>query len=69
MVNSSYRAHYSTILKTSADEYPCYWWLRTRGGLGDRATLVELGGDVNTVGPWVSNRYGVRPALYIDLNP
>ena len=61
--------NYNTMLKTSAGEYPCYWWLRTRGGLGDRATLVEIGGNVNTVGPWVSNRYGVRPALYIDLNP
>ena len=48
----------------------CDWWLRTRGSLFDLAVYVDQKGDVNWCGmpvDWAT--YGVRPAMWIDLEP
>ena len=56
--------------KTKDGEATCFWWLRTPGLSEGYATVVYSTGPVDRDGDSVSNlNDGVRPALYIDLNP
>jgi len=47
----------------------CWWWLRSSGSDQDRATLVDLDGDVYCDGSYVGDDEGsVRPAMWISLS-
>ena len=60
--NSSY--------KTKDGENACYWWLRSPGPRANGAAYVNCYGTVYDYGGFVSDDIlGVRPALYINLNP
>ena len=45
------------------------WWLRTTGEVQDYAAVVNADGSINERGVPVNHGYGVRPAMWIDLNP
>ena len=44
-----------------------WWWLRSPGYNSYYAAFVYEGGIVNTIGRYVSNEYGVRPALNLEF--
>ena len=44
----------------------CWWWLRSSGFAGNRASIVYSGGGVDAGGSSVSNG-AVRPALWVNL--
>lgn len=57
-------------VSNSVDEYEgyCYWWLRSPGEYDDSAACVSSEGEIDYSG--VSNGpLGVRPALWINVNP
>jgi len=64
--------------QTADGEYTCFWWLRSPGDNANFACIVlsdgyvySLGYDVSSVGSvgdYIDNFAGVRPALYINLN-
>lgn len=45
-----------------------WWWLRSPGRNPDKAAYVYIGGGVGTPGDDVNYNYGVRPALWLNLN-
>ena len=45
------------------------WWLRSPGDIANGAAGVLSDGKVDRDGDYVSNRAGVRPALYLSLQP
>ncbi|MCR5521152.1 MAG: DUF6273 domain-containing protein [Lachnospiraceae bacterium] len=56
--------------KTKDGEVACYWWLRSPGYRAIDAVCVDDRGYVYTHGYYVDfDDIGVRPALYINLNP
>ncbi len=60
------RGEYLTV----EGKYTCWWWLRSPGADPDSALFVDDGGNIYVSGDFVNfSNVGVRPALYIDLNP
>ena len=54
----------------SHDRGVCWWWLRTPGGSSDAASLGNSEGLGNPGGGYVySTNFGVRPAMWVSLNP
>ncbi len=46
----------------------CWWWLRSPGGICDRAAIIFIDGNVQSFGLEVGNEQGaVRPAMWIDI--
>ena len=56
---------------TAEGEESCSWWLRSVGTIGNSVVCVSDNGYVNVTGGTSVNidHFGVRPALYINLNP
>jgi hypothetical protein len=46
-----------------------WWWLRSPGDVANSAAGVIPDGKVNRDGDYVSHRGGVRPAVYLNLQP
>ena len=44
------------------------WWLRTNGIFVGEAMLVQKDGTINTDGTYGGDQYGVRPAMWLNLN-
>ncbi len=78
------KIHTYSYNKTKDGEDACYWWLRSPGYYANDAAYVHSGGNVDygdgtylslcvgdsdTVDDFRYNAIGVRPALYIKLNP
>ena len=54
---------------TKGDAATCYWWLRSPGYMQYNAAGVISAGSVSYMGSSVrSDRDGVRPALWINLD-
>ena len=55
------------------DKAPWVWWLRSPGRSSISsyaAAFVDEGGDINVVGHFATNTWvGIRPALWLDLQP
>ena len=77
-----YEAESGEVWELIADsanmEYPreCRWWLRTPGEFYGSATFVALNGSLTYLGENVLRHselelrnYGIRPAMWIDLEP
>lgn len=45
----------------------CNWWLRSPGDSSHYAAFVTSYGNIRQNGVYVSDRYGVRPAIWISL--
>ena len=46
----------------------CWWWLRTSGLSGDRATYVLDDGEIHSEGAYVTHdKIAVRPAMWINI--
>jgi len=52
-----------------SDGTPGWWWLRSPGGLGSQAACVDCDGKVDVDGSVCDGANGVRPALWLKLNP
>ena len=51
------------------DGYVEEWWLRSPGDSGRDAAYVDGHGHISAFGSYVTSLYGVRPALWLNLNP
>ena len=50
-------------------DFSCWWWLRSPGNNQNNAANVNNDGGVGSNGSRVNrDNYGVRPALWIDLD-
>ncbi len=46
----------------------CHWWLRSRGGVANKAAYVNADGEVSGEGDYVNqDHYAIRPALHLAL--
>ncbi len=53
-------------IKTDGDGY-CSWWLRSKGNQSDYAAYVYSYGHIVEFGQSVTNKSGIRPAMWVNL--
>jgi hypothetical protein len=65
-----YMNEFGSEFDSQLDNNAWFWWLRTPGNHPGFAATVAVGGHVNVDGSYYEYAIGgVRPALYINLNP
>lgn len=55
--------------ETRIEDGCCIWWLRTNGISSSTAANVRCDGSIHTMGNYVDYYLGVRPAMWVSLEP